>query len=112
MHSSHHAILRGAWTSPNEAGTATIGGAKMCGLFSSVGDGAFPVYLERDEAGDICRVTVKSPAPVKTNTKTTTRTIEHVLRSLHDDDALARRAQTGVAAAALDGDACPLRAPS
>ncbi|MBS2011781.1 MAG: hypothetical protein JST00_02610 [Deltaproteobacteria bacterium] len=58
MHSSHHAILRGAWTSPNEAGTATIGGAKMCGFFSSVGDGVFPVELERDEAGDICRVTI------------------------------------------------------
>jgi hypothetical protein len=61
-HSSQRAILRRAWTSPHEAGTAEIGGAKMCGLSSSVGDGVFPVFLERDESGEICRVTVKITA--------------------------------------------------
>jgi hypothetical protein len=57
-HSTHHAVLLGAWNSPHEAGTATIGGAKMCGLFTSVGDGTFPLLLERDAEGQVCRVTV------------------------------------------------------
>lgn len=58
-HSSHHAILRHAWATDFGVGTAEIGGAKMCGLFSSVGDGGFGVYVERDAGGEVCRVTVR-----------------------------------------------------
>jgi hypothetical protein len=61
-HSTHHMILSQAWRSPDEAGTAEIGGAKMTGLFSSVGDGVFPVFAEYDESGELCRVTVKITA--------------------------------------------------
>ena len=58
-HSSHHAILRHAWANDLGVGSAEIGGAWMCGFFTSVGDGAFSVVLERDADGHICRVTVQ-----------------------------------------------------
>jgi hypothetical protein len=57
-HSSHHALLRHIWASDDESGTATIGGVKVCGLMTKVGDGGFPVFVERDAEGEICRVTV------------------------------------------------------
>lgn len=58
-HTHHNAILRQAWNSENSAGSARVGDAMICGLFTSVGDGVFPVFVERDAAGEVCRVTVE-----------------------------------------------------
>jgi hypothetical protein len=56
-HDHHFELLAQARSSPQGSGTIGIGGAAMCGFFTSWGDGAFPVY--RDLAGDGTLVRVR-----------------------------------------------------
>jgi hypothetical protein len=45
------------------SGTVSVASMKVCGYFTSWGDGAFPVYRDLDEAGALLRVRVELGAP-------------------------------------------------
>ncbi|HSH23299.1 MAG TPA: hypothetical protein VK975_04470 [Acidimicrobiales bacterium] len=62
-HDHHHQMLRLARTTPTEAGTITLDGFLVTGLFTTWGDGAFPVYRDVAADGSLCRIRVELGAP-------------------------------------------------
>ena len=50
-HSHHHHVMRGIRAAEHEAGELELAGGRVLGLMTSVGDGVFPVELDRDAAG-------------------------------------------------------------
>jgi hypothetical protein len=56
-------LLREARESPTGSGSVTVGAEKVCGYFTTWGDGAFPVYRDLDTAGRLLRVRVELGAP-------------------------------------------------
>lgn len=62
-HDDAFRLLAQARVSHTESGTVSVGGADMTGFFTTWGDGAFPVHLERDSAGRPCRLRVELGAP-------------------------------------------------
>jgi hypothetical protein len=50
-HSHHWRVMADVRASAHEAATIEVGGARIMFAMTSVGDGFFPVHLERDAAG-------------------------------------------------------------
>lgn len=62
-HDDDHRILSAMRESPSESATADVAGGRVCGFFTSWGDGAFPVYRDLGADGGLLRVRVELGAP-------------------------------------------------
>jgi hypothetical protein len=62
-HSHHWQAMSQVRVSATDSGTVEVGGARMCVWMTSWGDGLFPVYLDRDSAGQLLRVRVEVGNP-------------------------------------------------
>jgi hypothetical protein len=62
-HDDHYRLLTPARTAPTESASVEIGGAVVCGFFTSWGDGAFPVRRDLADDGTLCRLRVEVGAP-------------------------------------------------
>jgi hypothetical protein len=58
-HSHHWAVMRQVRSSATSSGTVEVGGARVCGLMTSWGDGIFPVFRDFDKAGRLLRLRVE-----------------------------------------------------
>lgn len=58
-HTDFHRLRSQIRSTPEASGTINVGGAEICGFHTSWGDGHFPVYLDRDSAGNALRVRVE-----------------------------------------------------
>jgi hypothetical protein len=57
-HSHHYQVLRKMRASEAGAGVIEVAGAKMCGFFTSWGDGAFPVLADLGAEGSLLRLRI------------------------------------------------------
>lgn len=62
-HSHHYQALALARASPVEAASLDVDGLRVCLAFTGCGDGVFPVFAERDGAGQLCGVRVQLFVP-------------------------------------------------
>jgi hypothetical protein len=62
-HTHEWKLLATARSSPTASASLQLVGGGVCGFFTSWGDGAFPVYRDVDEAGELVRVRVELGAP-------------------------------------------------
>lgn len=62
-HDDDHRILTAMRASPSESATADVAGGRVCGFFTTWGDGAFPVYRDLGADGALLRVRVELGAP-------------------------------------------------
>lgn len=58
-HDDAYRLLALARASPTGSGTVDVDGAELTGFFTSWGDGAFPVFVDRAADGSLCRVRVE-----------------------------------------------------
>jgi hypothetical protein len=62
-HSHHWEVMRQVRASPTSSGTVRVGGARVCGLMTSWGDGIYPVFRDLDRAGRLVRLRVELGGP-------------------------------------------------
>lgn len=62
-HDDHHRMLAQARRAPTGSGTIEVAGQAVTGLFTTWGDGAFPVYRDVAADGSLVRVRVELGAP-------------------------------------------------
>ena len=62
-HDDHHRLLTPMRTAATESATVEVGGAQVTGLFTTWGDGAFPVLRDRAADGSTVRLRVELGAP-------------------------------------------------
>lgn len=62
-HDDAHRILASMRESSSESGTVSVAGRKVCGFFTTWGDGAFPVYCDLGPDGQVIRIRVELGAP-------------------------------------------------
>jgi hypothetical protein len=62
-HTHEWELLANARSSPTGSASLQLVGGRVCGFFTSWGDGAFPVYRDVDAAGELVRVRVELGAP-------------------------------------------------
>jgi hypothetical protein len=62
-HSHHWQVMGQVRAAATSSGTVTVGGAQVCGLMTSWGDGLYPVFRDFDRAGRLVRLRVELGGP-------------------------------------------------
>jgi hypothetical protein len=58
-HTHHWQVMRDVRATPTQSGVLDLGGARLCMFMTTWGDGAFPVDVDFDAAGQILRVRIE-----------------------------------------------------